>query len=80
MYFGEYTIMSDVISIRISKKLKQELEELGIDYADKVRQYLEELVMRERRRKALEKIDALKKEIKGGRPFYEDIREDRDNR
>ena len=72
--------MSDVISIRISKKLKQELEELGIDYADKVRQYLEELVMKERRRRALEKIDKLKKEIKGGRPFYEDVREDRDSR
>lgn len=72
--------MSDVISIRISKKLKQELEELGIDYADKVRQYLEELVMRERRRRALEKIDMLKKEVKGGSPFYEDVREDRDKK
>ena len=72
--------MSEVISVRVSKKLKQELEELGIDYADKVRQYLEELVMRERRRRVLEKIDQLKKEIKGGRPFYEDVREDRDSR
>jgi len=72
--------VSDVISIRISKKLKQELEELGIDYADKVRQYLEELVMRERRRRALEKIDMLKKEVKGGSPFYEDVREDRDKK
>ena len=72
--------MSEVISVRVSKKLKQELEELGIDYADKVRQYLEELVMRERRRRALEKIDKLKREIKEGRPFYEDVREDRDNR
>jgi len=72
--------MSDVISVRVSKKLKQELEELGIDYVNKVRQYLEELVMRERRRRALEKIDKLKKEIKGGRPFYGDVRDDRDNK
>jgi len=61
--------MSEVISVRVSKKLKQELEELGIDYVNKVRHYLEELVMRERRIRALEKIDKLKKEIEGGKAF-----------
>ena len=70
--------MSEVISVRVSKKLKQELEELGIDYADKVRQYLEELVMMEKRKRALEHAEELRKRLKSSRPGWMDIREDRD--
>jgi len=70
--------MSEVISVRVSKKLKQELEELGIDYAEKVRQYLEELVMMEKRRRALKHADELRKKLKSSRPAWMDIREDRD--
>ncbi|MGC9130027.1 MAG: antitoxin, partial [Pyrobaculum sp.] len=47
--------MSDVISVRVRKELKKALEDLGIDYAEEVRRYLEELVARERRRRALER-------------------------
>jgi len=70
--------MSEVISVRVSKKLKQELEELGIDYPEKVRQYLEELVMMEKRRRALKEADELAKKLKSSRPAWMDIREDRD--
>ena len=70
--------MSEEISIRISKKLKQELEELGIDYAEKVRQCLEELVMMEKRRRALKEADEIRKRLKSSRPVWMDIREDRD--
>ena len=69
---------TDVISIRVSKKLKRELEELGIDYAEKVRQYLEELVMMEKRRRALKEADEIRKRLKSSRPAWMDIREDRD--
>jgi len=70
--------MSEVISVRVSKKLKQELEELGIDYPEKVRQYLEELVMMEKRRRALKDAEELRKRLKSSRPGWMDIREDRD--
>jgi antitoxin component of RelBE/YafQ-DinJ toxin-antitoxin module len=33
-----------VISVRVRKELKEELERLGIDYAEAVRRFLEELV------------------------------------
>jgi len=70
--------MSEVISVRVSKKLKQELEELGIDYAEKVRQFLEELVMMEKRRRALREADEIAKRLKSSRPVWMEIREDRD--
>ena len=70
--------MSEVISVRVSKKLKQELEELGIDYAEKVRQYLEELVMMEKRKRALKEADELAKRLISSRPVWMEIREDRD--
>lgn len=73
--------MSEVISIRVRRGLKKELEELGIDYADAVRRFLEELVARERRRLALERAKALREELgkKGNFPPSAGlIREDRD--
>ena len=36
--------MSDVIAIRITKKLKNELQELNLDYADEIRAHLEMMV------------------------------------
>ncbi len=41
-------MVSTVISIRVDEKLKKELEELGIDYAELVRKYLEEIVRKEK--------------------------------
>jgi len=61
--------------VRVSKKLKQEL---GIDYAEKVRQFLEELVMTEKRRRALKHAEELRKKLKSSRSAWMDVREDRD--
>jgi len=47
--------VSVVISVRVRKELKEELERLGIDYAEAVRRFLEELVARERRRLLLKR-------------------------
>jgi antitoxin component of RelBE/YafQ-DinJ toxin-antitoxin module len=38
-----------VISIRVDEKLKKDLGELGIDYAELVRKYLEEVVRKEKK-------------------------------
>ncbi len=74
--------VSDVISVRVRKELKKALEDLGIDYAEEVRRYLEELVARERRRRALERARQLRKTLEreaGVLPAAAElIREDRD--
>jgi hypothetical protein len=71
-----------VISVRVRKELKEELERLGIDYAEAVRRFLEELVVRERRRLALEKArevrEMLRSKVGALSPSAELIREDRD--
>ena len=73
-----------VISIRIDERLKRELEELGIDYADLVRKYLEEVVKKEKRRRLLEEADRIREELLKAHGYFsssaELIREDRDSR
>ncbi len=74
--------MSEVISIRISKKLKHELEELNINYPELVRKYLEEVVRKEKMKRLLTEADKIRNELKekygNFNPSYELIREDRD--
>jgi len=74
--------VSVVISVRVRKELKEELERLGIDYAEAVRRFLEELVTRERRRLALEKAREVRERLRSKvgtlSPSAELIREDRD--
>ena len=68
--------------MRVRKELKEELERLGIDYAEAVRRFLEELVARERRRLALEKAQEVRERLRNKvgtmSPSAELIREDRD--
>ena len=56
-------LMSAVIGVRVPKKLKKELEKLGIDYASEVRAYLEKRVREEKTRRALEEIKRIRKQI-----------------
>jgi hypothetical protein len=74
--------VSEVISVRVRRELKRELEELGIDYAEEIRRFLEELVARERLRRVLDRARALRRELEGEVGLLpssaELIREDRD--
>jgi len=74
--------VSVVVSVRVRKELKEELERLGIDYAEAVRRFLEELVARERRRLALVKAREVRERLRSKvvtlSPSAELIREDRD--
>ncbi|MFP3260878.1 MAG: antitoxin [Sulfolobus sp.] len=74
---------STVISIRIDEKLKKELEELGIDYPDLVRKYLEEVVRKEKMRRELEEADKIREKLLKSHGYYsssaELVREDRDD-
>ena len=40
--------MSDIIAVRVPKRLKKELQELNMDYADDVRECLERKVKAEK--------------------------------
>ncbi|MEM1599018.1 MAG: antitoxin [Pyrobaculum sp.] len=72
--------MSVVIGVRIPKRLKEELEKLGIDYAREIREYLQRRVREEKAKRLAEALDRLVEA-----PIGEDystawIREDREGR
>jgi len=75
--------MSDVIAIRVSKKLKDELQELNLDYAEEVRMYLEKVVRQKKLKKAMREVNNLRNELsqKIGttEPSADIIRQDREH-
>ncbi len=75
--------MSDVIAVRVSKKLKEELRELSIDYAQETRACLEALVKKKKLEDSLKRAERLRNKLKkkaGTFPSSADfIREDREN-
>ncbi len=74
--------MSVVISIRIPKRLKEDLEKLGINYSETIRNLLEEVVRREKARRLRESMEEVSKKFKpiDGDLATQFIREDRDGR
>jgi arsenate reductase-like glutaredoxin family protein len=75
--------MSDVIAIRVPKKLKDELQELNLDYAEDIREYLERKVKAEKLKQVIKEIDAFRNELGKKTGITESsadiIREDRDH-
>ncbi len=75
--------MSDVIAIRVPKKLKYELQELNVNYAEDIREYLERRVKAEKLKQVMKEIDAFRNELgektKITQSSAEIIREDRDH-
>ncbi|MGA3020602.1 MAG: antitoxin [Candidatus Micrarchaeales archaeon] len=55
--------MSDVIAIRIPKKLKEELQELDLDYADEIRAHLERMVKSTKLRKLMKDVDEFRNKL-----------------
>ena len=49
--------MSDVIGVRVPKKLKKELQELDIDYAEEVRTCLERMVKMKKLKTTMKQVD-----------------------
>ncbi|BES82851.1 antitoxin [Pyrodictium abyssi] len=74
--------MSTVISIRVPRRLREELERLGIDYAEEVRRFLERRVREEKARRIRERLARLRSRIGRveGNVAAELIREDRETR
>ena len=75
--------MSDVIAVRVSKKLKDELQELNLDYAEEVRDCLERMVKRKKLKQLMRQVDRSRNELykKTGvtTPSADIIREDREH-
>jgi len=75
-------MVSTVISIRISRELKEELEKLGIDYAKEIREYLTRRVREERAKRLIKEFEEFRQSIGivKGNLSAEFIRENRDKR
>jgi len=72
--------LSVVIGIRVPRKLKEELEKLGINYAKEVREYLMRRVREERAKRLAREIEEFRSRLRPvrGNLSAELIREDRD--
>jgi arsenate reductase-like glutaredoxin family protein len=75
--------MSDVIAVRVPKKLKEQLQELNIDYAPEVRDCLERILKRKKLEELMRQVDRSRNELnkKAGvtTPSADIIREDREH-
>jgi len=69
-----------VIAVRIPKRLKEELEELGIDYAEEIRRFLEQRVREEKAKRLLKEVEEIVRSVPRirGNLAAEFVREDRD--
>ena len=74
--------MSDVVAIRVPKKLKKELQDLNLDYAEDVRECLERKIKAEKLKRLMKEVNTFRNELgkKTGvtSSSAEAIREDRD--
>jgi hypothetical protein len=75
--------MSDIIAIRVPKKLKKELQELNPNYAEDLRAYIEKEVKKKKLKKTMEEVNKFRNELgkKTGvtASSADIIREDRDH-
>ncbi len=72
--------MSSVYSIRVPKKLKEEIERLDkVDWQNETRSFLEERVRKERINRQIEEANKNKKRMKITLDVAELIREDREH-
>ncbi|RLE59880.1 MAG: antitoxin [Thermoprotei archaeon] len=73
--------MSVVVSVRIPREVKEILEKSNIDWKKKVKEYLEQLAIQERKKEILKEARELRKKIsRDTGESYKLIREDRDAR
>ncbi len=74
--------MSVVIGIRVPKKVKEELERLGIDYTREIREFLLKRIREEKIKILIKEIMEVRKEIGvvKGNVAAEIVREERESR
>jgi len=73
--------MSEVISVRVPREIKEELEAAGINTSEEVKRYLEELAWKMRSKRAVEEMnEVIRKRVKPSKRGFAEAqtREDRD--
>lgn len=72
--------MSTVISVRVKKEIKEELEKSGIDVAEEIKKLLEDLFWKIRIKKQIEKWDKILIRVKPSEKGFavRSVREDRE--
>lgn len=73
--------MSTVISVRVRKEIKEELERAGVDVGKEIKRWLEELAWKARTRRQLEKWDEILARVKPSETGFSvrSVREDRES-
>ena len=71
----------EVASFRVSKKTKKEMKEVGINWSEELREFVEKRIREYKRKKALEKVDAMLSKVKTAPKgtAQQLVREDRDS-
>ena len=79
--YVEYTTVSTVISVRIKKEIKEELEKHGIDIDQEVRKFLEELYLKVKAKEYVDSWVELLKDVKPSEEGFSEksVREDRES-
>ena len=79
--YMEYTTVSTVISVRIKKEIKEELEKHGIDIDEEVRKFLEELYLKIKAKEYVDSWVELLKDVKPSEEGFSEksVREDRES-
>jgi len=73
--------MSTVISVRVKKEIKEELERAGVNISSEVRRYLEELAWKIRIKRKMEEWDRILSRVKPSEKGFSvrSVREDRES-
>jgi hypothetical protein len=75
-------MMSEVISVRVRRGVKRELEAAGINTSEEVKSYLEELAWKTRSKRALDEMnEVISKRVRPSRKGFASaqVRKDRDD-
>lgn len=72
---------TEVISVRVRKEIKRELEEMGVNVSEEVRNFLEELAWKARIRKKIKEWRSILNRTKPSEKGFSirSVREDRDS-
>ncbi len=74
--------MSVVISIRVPRRLKEEMDKLSdeVSWSEEIRRFIETRIREIKKRRALEKIDRIVESLPASPGASFEVRRDRDNR
>ncbi len=76
-----YTVMSTIVSFRIKKELKEEIEKAGVNIPEEIRKCLEELAWEVKIKKQVEKWNKILTKVKPSEEGFAErsVREDRES-